>query len=87
MPDERMERAARELLDEVRTLAPPDPAREEVRRRLLVDLERFLAAPSAKTHEGLLARMRDAVKAFESSHPEITAAVSQFVDQFAAWNL
>lgn len=87
MPHDRMQRAARELLNEVRALEPEGPAREEMRRRLLVDLERFLATPNATTHEGLLGHLRDAIHTFESAHPELTATVSRFVDQFAAWNL
>jgi signal transduction histidine kinase len=60
-----------------------DPASREVLQSVLEDIRRLQEHPAEGGGEGLVDRLREAVAAFEESHPALTEAAGRVVDALA----
>ena len=88
--DEQLRTRLEKLQDELESVEPADADAqahvEDVRR----DVQNAIARggrPPAENQRSLLARLRNAIPFFESTHPNLTLAMSEVVDELTRMSL
>lgn len=84
MSDQQLHKTLEKLQDELTNAQPKDivadAAIEDVQRDLQKVLEQSAGEPTEQ-HQSLLARLRNAIPYFESTHPRLTTAMNEVVDE------
>jgi hypothetical protein len=91
MDQRRLQELLTALHQELLAAGPVDAKSRDLLRHLASDIRARLdtAADTADAarYQGLSGSLREAARAFEASHPKLTAAMEQVIDTLALYNL